>query len=165
MTWHASRGRVPDQEAKKVWLGEAPLIGLPPQQLHSHHATGHLAMERIESDLRIVPDVRVTKSGYSSDNDQKWWGGMFSKQVWVTRMSGCASQSWDHVSLSKARIGGSYPTYFGLRLNLWIWDPQTTTSSKCKTQVLVSQWSEKILLDPSRSLRKKMWSGSELRHA
>ena len=36
---------VPDQEAKKYhWEGGGgvPLIGLPPQQLHSHHTTGAL---------------------------------------------------------------------------------------------------------------------------
>ena len=36
-----SRGRVPDQEAKKYDWGGAPLIGLPPQQLHSHHVTAN----------------------------------------------------------------------------------------------------------------------------
>ena len=38
--------RVPDQEAKKSdGGGGARLIGLPPQQLHSHHATDQRVME------------------------------------------------------------------------------------------------------------------------
>ena len=46
--------RVRDQEAKKYdWCGGeggggwAPLIGLPPQQLHSHHATDQFPGDRI----------------------------------------------------------------------------------------------------------------------
>ena len=43
--------------------------------------------------------IRVTKSGYSLAKNQKWRGGIFSKQAQTTRMSGCASQNWDHAHM------------------------------------------------------------------
>ena len=96
--------RFPDQEAKKVWLeGEgAPLIRLPPQQLHSHHAIGQ--------------NIEYSKA---SDSEESTAGDLDRRKVTLEHVDSILTSQRDEKLKVEQLCGSNYLALTHLTVKEW----------------------------------------------